>query len=109
MVSINANLDLKTNEVVETGRLNEKFADLCLEEETLGITLVARDRPFADKMWKYNGKIYWQVVLPYDEVLSTENIDLLIAQKLYEQADKLTWLDTESIKQKLELKMMEMA
>lgn len=107
MVHINANLDLKTNEVVETGRLNESLSGLC--EEKLYITFVARDRPFHDKAWKKNGAIHMQVVLPYDEVLSTENIDLLIAQKLYEQADKLTWLNVDSIKQKLELKMMEMA
>lgn len=41
MVSVNANLDLKTYEVFQEGRMNEDLADLCAEE--LGITFFARD------------------------------------------------------------------
>ena len=101
MVSVNANLDLKTIEVIDTGRMNEDLADLC--EEELGITFIARDSEFYKEAW-YNeekGKTYIRVVLPYEEVLNTQNIDRLAYQHLYQQLDQLTWMDFEAMKNKL--------
>ena len=101
MVSINANLDLKTWKVLDTGRMNEDLADLCDQE--FGVTFVARDTEFYNEAWrdKKTGKTYIRVVLPYEEVLRTDHIDLLAYQRLYEELDKVTWLDREKMKKKL--------
>ena len=105
MVHINANLDLNTNKIVETGRLNDSLHDLC--EHSLYVTFVARDIYFIDEVWQEDGETFMRVVLPYQEVLSTNNIDLLAYQQLYKHLDKLDWLDVESIKKRLEKKMLE--
>ena len=104
MVHTNANLDLKTNEIIRTDRLYEAFYDLC-EEETVRITFVARDTEFLNEAWREDGESFLRVVLPYKEVLSTDNVDLLIAERLYEELDKLEWLDVAVMRQRLKSKM----
>lgn len=101
MVVVNANLDLKTFEVLDTGRMNDDLANLCDEE--LGITFFARDSEFYNEAWKNKrtGKSFIRVVLPYEEVLSTNNIDLLAYKHLDQHLDKLKWLDHEAMKKKL--------
>lgn len=105
MVHINANLDLQTNEVIKTDRLFEAFYDLN-EEEEVRITFVARDKEFLNEVWQEEGETFMRVVLPYSEVLSAKNVDLLIAKELYKQLDKVAWLDIESMKKRLEGKML---
>ncbi len=100
MVKINANLDLKTNEVVKTGRLNDLLSDL--SEEELGITVVARDGFFINAAWQDGNKSYLRLVLPYEEVLSSKNVDLFIAKALYFHLDKLQWMDFVKMKKRLE-------
>lgn len=107
MVHINANLDLQTNEVIKTDRLFETFYDLN-EEEEVRITFVARDRKFLNEAWQEEGETFMRVVLPYREVLSANNIDLLVAEELYKQLDKLKWLDVERMKRRLEGKISKM-
>lgn len=101
MVRVNANLDLKTFQIFDAGHMDEDLADLCQDE--LGITFVARDSEFYNEAWKNKktGKSFIRVVLPYHEVLSTDNIDLLAYKHLYQHLDKLKWLDSGKMKQKL--------
>lgn len=107
MVHVNANLDLNTSKIIQTGRLNESLHDLC--QESLYVTFVARDKHFIDEVWSEEGETFMRVVLPYAEVLSAENIDLLVAEELYKQLDKLQWLDVEAMKKRLEVKIANMA
>ncbi len=107
MVHINANLVLQTNEVIKTERLFETFYDLN-EEEEVRITFVARDRKFLNEAWQEEGETFMRVVLPYREELSANNIDLLVAEELYKQLDKLKWLDVERMKRRLEGKISKM-
>ena len=101
MVSVNANLDLSTYEVFKKGRMVEDLIDLC--DQPFGITFVARDTEFYNEAWrnKKTGKTYMRVVLPYEEVLHTDNIDLLAYHRLYEELDKVTWMDKETMKKKV--------
>ncbi len=106
MVSVNANLDLKSFEVLKTGRLNEALADLC--DADLGITFVARDRMFLNEAWQSEGKTFMRVVLPYEEVLTTNDIDLLAFKHLYIHLDRLDWLEKEKMKVKLQKKITQL-
>lgn len=106
MVHINANPDLNTSKIIRTGRLNESLHDLC--EEPLYITFVARNREFDDAVWKEEEETFMRVVLPYEEVLKADNIDLLITEVLFRRIDEVTWLNTELIKQKLQFKITSM-
>ncbi|MEL6941985.1 MAG: hypothetical protein AAFO82_04900 [Bacteroidota bacterium] len=107
MVTVNANMDLKTNECLDTGLLNDVLIDL--SESNLGITFIAREEEdFPNEAWISNGKTYMQVVLPYQEVLEAENANLIAYQQLYKQLDMADWLDTENIKTKLQHKISEL-
>ncbi len=99
MVHVNANLDLKTFEVIDTGRLNETLEDL--SDDLLYITFIARDRDFYNKIKKYGEETHLWVVLPYEEVLSTNNIDLLALKHLFNQIELLGLSQQDSIKAKL--------
>lgn len=103
MVKVNANLDLKTFKVLDTGRMNEDLWDLCRED--LGITFVARDTFFKNEIFLDGEKTYLRVVLPYHEVLSTSNIDLLAYQHLYDRLDEVDLLEKDAIKTKLKIKI----
>ncbi|MEM8524073.1 MAG: hypothetical protein AAGG68_05505 [Bacteroidota bacterium] len=54
------------------------------------------------------GRSCIRVVLPYEEVLTNQNTDLLIYKQIYQQLDLLDWLDTENIKIKLQHKIAEL-
>ena len=102
MVTINANLDLKTYEILDTARLNETLADLT--DEDLGITFVVREEEFHNEVWQDEGKSYMRVVLPYDEVLDTVNLNALIFQYLYQELEKLEWLNVQALQHDLKEK-----
>lgn len=99
MVHVNANLDLQTYEVFMKGQLTEDLVNL--SDEDLYITFVARDRKFISEAQKNEKDTFMRVVLPYEEVLSTNNIDLLAYRHLYQHLEKLTWMDHEKMKHKL--------
>lgn len=103
MVYVNANLDLNTSKIIQTGRLNESLHDLC--QESLYVTFVAREKHFIDEAWSEEGEIFMRVVLPYEQVLNTNNVDLLAYKELYKHLDKLLWLDVDMLKKKLESKI----
>lgn len=107
MVHVNANLDLQSYDVLKKGQLVEDLADL--SDEELYVTFVARDRYFVTEAFKKEDHTFIRVVLPYDEVLKTDNIDLLAYQHLYQHLDKIHWMDVDSIKQKLEAKILALA
>jgi hypothetical protein len=71
----------------------------------LYITFVARDSEFFNGVRKYKDKTHLHVVLPYEEVLSTNNIDLLAFKYLYQNLDNLKWMDREKMKVNLKTKM----
>ena len=96
MVQINANMDMKTHGIIRTGRLNDHLYDLF--DDPLYITFVARKEFFFKEAWQEDGDTFLRVVLPYEEVLNTDNIDLLIMQELYEQLDLIRWFGAEKIK-----------
>jgi hypothetical protein len=107
MVTATANLDLLTYKILDAPRLNESLSDL--SDEELGIIFVARDREFVNEAWKAdNDKTYICVVLPYEEVLTTDNIDLLAYRHLYKQLELIEWMDIEPMKKWLETKMAEL-
>ncbi|MEM9884355.1 MAG: hypothetical protein AAF849_00565 [Bacteroidota bacterium] len=106
MVIVNANMDLKTNACLDTGKLNDALIDL--SESNLGITFVAREEDFPNEAWISNGKTYMQVVLPYQEVLDADDANLVAFRQLYKQLDIADWLDTESMKLKLQHKIAEL-
>lgn len=99
MVKVNANLDLKTFRILDTGRMNDDLWDLC--QEDLGVTFVARDTFFPNEVIFEEGKIYLRIVLPYEEVLKTSNIDLLAYRYLYNRLDDTDLIEKDSIKAKL--------
>lgn len=106
MVSVTANLDLLTYEVYKTGNLVEDLYDL--HDQPFGIIFVARDTEFYNEAWRNRrtGKTFMQVVLPYEEVLHTDNFDLLAYRRLYEELDKVTWLDKEAMKERVKSMIM---
>ena len=106
MVYINANLDQNTNKILRTGYLTETLGDLC--EETLYVTFVARKKNFIDAAWREENDHFIRVVLPYQEVLQTENINLLASRRLFQQLPLLNWLEVEMIKKRLQAKMAQM-
>ena len=106
MVYVNANLDQKTNKVLRTGHLTETLGDLC--EETLYVTFVARKKNFIDAAWREENDHFIRVVLPYEEVLKTKNINLLASRSLFQQLPLLNWLEVEVIRERLQAKMAQM-
>lgn len=103
MVVVNANVDVRSGQCIDTGWLNMNLCDL--SEERLGITFVIRQQEFINESWMSNGKTYMQVVLPYDESLEAEDATLIAYQQLYQQLDQVDWLDKELLKNRLAEKM----
>ncbi len=103
MVKVNGILDLKTKDILDTARLNRQLYDL--SEDHLGVIFVAQNRSFDNQAWRDNNHSYLRVVLPYHEVLISDNIDLLVYQTLYDQLDQLEWMDVDSMKFFLKMKM----
>jgi hypothetical protein len=99
MISVTSNVDQSTLRLIDTGFMNKDLSDIC--DEKLGIIFVARDRFFFNEAWRSKGKTYMRVVLPYEEVLHSKNVELLAYQHLYELLDQVNWMDKESIKAKL--------
>lgn len=103
MVRINANLDLKTADIIDTGRLNQTLEDL--SDDVLFITFVARDVSFFNGARRFKNKTHMHVVLPYEEVSATDNIELLALDYLDQNLNQLRWMDIESMRIKLKAKM----
>lgn len=99
MVHFNANLDLKTMHKVNTQDLNTTLSDIC--ENPLYITLVAREEPNQTEAWQDDADSFFKVVLPYRELLESENSKKIIVKSIIENLEKLNWLDISSIRAKL--------
>lgn len=106
MVYVNANLDQKTNKLLSTGTLTKKLADLC--EAPLYVTYVAREKDFTNEAWREENNHFIRVVLPYEEVLTTNNLDLLAYRYLFRQLHLLDWLDVTEMKRRLTIMMAEL-
>ena len=103
MVHFNANVDLKTLPKVNTHDLNQSLGDIC--DRPLYITLVAREEAFKTEAWQDNQDSFLRIVLPYKEVLESENTSSLIIRSIMESLEKINWLDIKSIKRKIRSKL----
>lgn len=101
MIHVNANLDLQSFEVLNTSELHNLLHELYTDSE-LRITFVARDIEFEQACWQDEGETFVRVILPYYELLQSENIPLLVLENLLEPLSKQEYLDTSELQIRLE-------
>lgn len=87
MILANGNVDERTHPKVDPAWLMNLIGDLC--PINLYISLVARDEEIKPFVRKIEDGIFLRLVLPYDEVLSTEDSKIILIDTLLKELHRL--------------------
>lgn len=102
MIHVNANADLIASAKINTQELNDLLRNLNKPEETLYVTFYARKEDFKPKVSKGKDGSFLNVILPFDEVICSNDPLPLLLTHLTQNIARLKWLDHTSLKEKIE-------
>lgn len=100
MIQLNANLDLSSGLKINVLPVEELISNLTKEE--LLVTFFARKEEFKPKASRGKDRHFLRVILPYEEVLNTDDTVPLMLQHLAKNVERLKWLDHVALKEKIE-------
>lgn len=101
MIHINANVDLNTGELIDTGFLHEQLHELFPEGE-LRVIFVARDIEIESEAWQEDEDTFIRVVLPYEELQHAENCPQFIVEHLLSELKKQELIESSELEIRLE-------
>ena len=101
MIYVNANVDTKSFELLDTAALDDMLSDL-YPEATLYVTFVARELEMESAIWQEQEDTFVRVVLPYETILETENLPLVCVEYLLEVLQGQELMDLSELQLRLE-------
>ncbi|HMQ49894.1 MAG TPA: hypothetical protein PKA00_20770 [Saprospiraceae bacterium] len=99
MIQVTANLDLSSWPKIDTQHMNDLLRYMW--DEPLYVIFYARKEPFKGRAWREKEASFLSIILPYEEVLKNDDNLGLMLDHLYQNVDKLKWLDHQALKRKL--------
>ncbi|MEL6927090.1 MAG: hypothetical protein AAFN93_07130 [Bacteroidota bacterium] len=81
MIYVNANVDTKSFELLDTAALDDMLSDL-YPESNLYVTFVARNLEIESAVWQEQEDTFIRVVLPYETTMQANNLSLLCIELL---------------------------
>ena len=101
MIHINANVDQRTGDLIDTGFLHGLLHELYPEAE-LRIVFVARDLDLESEVWQEDEDMFIRVVLPYEQIQQVESVAPFIIEHLITQLKKQQLFDSSELQLRLE-------
>ena len=102
MIHVNTNADLVASSKINTQELNDLLRNLNKSEELLYVTFYARNEKFEPKVSKGKDGSFLSVILPYEEVINSDDSLPLLLTHLAKNVNQLKWLDYDMLKEKIE-------
>lgn len=87
MISINGNVDTLSYPKIDFVWINDLLKDLT--DSKLYITLVGRKEDTRTRVRKYKDEIFLWLVLPYEEVIATEDTKAIVIDTLLKELHRL--------------------